>query len=235
MQDIDFLPVRYRQKYVRRQSQPWRILVVAAFAVLLAAAVFNQRDHRRRAERELEAIMPQYARAVRQNRQLAETWTQLDTARNTAELFTYLRHPWPRTQLLAAALAPLPEGISIEGLRITEETPQGRAVPERRSRTESKTEEGGLDKLPPAARDLTRLREQCDKIKTVLLISGTTRDSAALHRYLGELGGTSLFGRADLNSLESAGNEPAGTLQYRATLVVRPGYGQPGGPTGPEI
>jgi len=234
MQEIDFLPVQYRQKYARRQWQPWRVAVVAAFAVLLVAAVFSQRDRKRQAEKELAAIVPQYDLAVRQNRRLAEIWTQLDTARNTAELFTYLRHPWPRTQLLAALLAPLPEGISIEELRITRETPQGRAVPERRPRAENALEGEQLNALPPAVRDLTRLREEFDKTKTVVLISGTTRDTAALHRYLGELGGATLFSRAELDSLASAENQPAGTLQYRATLLVRPGYGQPGGPTGPE-
>jgi len=232
MQEIDFLPVQYRQKYARRQWRPWRVAVVTAFAVLLMAAVFGQRDRKRRAETELAAIVPQYDLAVGQNRRLAEIWTQLDAARNTAELLTYLRHPWPRTQLLAALLAPLPEGISLEELRITHETPQGRAVPERRPRAENALEGGQLNTLPPAARDLTRLREEFDKTKTVVLISGTTSDTAALHRYLGELGGTSLFSRAELDSLQSAGNQPAGTLQFRATLVVRPGYGQPGGPTG---
>lgn len=234
MKDIDFLPAQYRQKYVRRQWQPWRVVVAAAVAVLLVAGVFSQRDRKKQAEEELAAILRQYDLAVRQNRRLAETWTELGSVRNTAELFTYLRHPWPRTQLLAAVLAPLPEGISIEELQITHETRQDRTLPERRPRAENVIEGEQLKALPPAVRDLTRLREEFDKVRTVVLISGTTADTAALHRYLGELGGASLFSRAELDSLTAAENQPAGTLQYRATLVVRPGYGQPGGPTGPD-
>jgi hypothetical protein len=233
MQEIDFLPAQYRQKHVRRQWQPWRIVVVVAFVVLLVAAVLSQQNRKRQAERELAAIMPQYELAVSRNRRLAEIQAQLSTARNAAELFTYLRHPWPRTQLLAALWAPLPEAVTLRELKITPEMPQGRAQSQRRSRTKSEAEDGELAKLPPAVRDLKRLRDECDTTQTVVLISGMTSESAALHRYLGELGRASLFTKADLDSLESAENDPAGTLQFRATLVVRPGYGQPGGPTIP--
>ena len=234
MQDIDFLPVQYRQKRVQRQSQPWRIVVAVAFAVLLGAAAFTQQGRKRQAEKRLEAILPQYELAVSQNRKLAELHARLNTARNAAELFTYLRHPWPRTQLLAALLAPLPEGITLEQLQITRQLPQDRAPPERYFRTENKAKDDELDKLPPATRDLIRLRDEFDKNPTLVLISGTTRESAAFHRYLGELGGASLFTKANLDSLESPENDPAGPLEFRATLVVRPGYGQPGGPTGPK-
>jgi hypothetical protein len=234
MQDIDFLPAQYRQKYLRRRWQPWRVAVVAAVAALLLAGVFSQRNRKRQAEEELATILRQYDLAVRQNRRLAETWTELHSVRNTAELFTYLRHPWPRTQLLAAVLAPLPEGIDIEELQITHETRRDHALSERRTRADSAGEGAQLKLLPPAVRDLTRLRDEFDKLRTVVLISGTSGDTAALHRYLGELGNASLFSRAELDLLTGAENQPAGTLQYRATLVVRPGYGQPGGPTGPE-
>jgi hypothetical protein len=239
MQHIDFLPVQYRQRDVRRQLQPRRIVVVIVFAALLAAAVVSQQDRKRQAEKQLAAIQPQYDLAIRQNRKLAEVWAELDTARNAAELFTYLRHPWPRTQILAALLAPLPEAITLETLQIAPEVSGGRrqgsgSRGQAADHQSAISNQQSLDKLPPAARDLKRLRDEFDNAKTVVTISGITSDSAALYRYLGGLGGTSLFTRANLNSLDSAENEPAGALRFRATLVVRPGYGQPGGPTGPE-
>ncbi|MHC4181635.1 MAG: hypothetical protein ACYSWU_29440 [Planctomycetota bacterium] len=234
MQDIDFLPVQHRQKRVQRRSQPWRIVAVALFIALLATGALSQRARKRRAEKELAAIVPQYELAVGRNRRLAELRAQLDTARNAAELFTYLRHPWPRTQLLAALLAPLPEGITIEQLQITRQTPQDQAPAKRYSRRENEAEDDELAKLPPAARDLRRLRDEFDKATTVVVISGTTGDSGALHRYLGALGRASLFTKAELDSLESAEDGAARTPEFRATLVVRPGYGQPGGPSGPK-
>lgn len=233
MQDVDFLPVKYRQKRVRRQSQPLRVVVVAVFGVLLAVAAFDQQGRKREADTELAKIMPRYDLAVGQNRRLAGLHTRLAPARDAAELFTYLRHPWPRTQLLAALLAPLPEGITLDRLQITRQSPQRQLRPERRRRTENEAQDDDLQKLPAAARDLKRLRDEFDKTPTLVLISGTTGESAAVHGYLGALTGSYLFSKAELDSLESAEDGRAGVLEFSATLTVRPGYGQPGGPDGP--
>jgi hypothetical protein len=232
MQEIDFLPVQYRQKRVQRRSQPWRIVVVASFAVLLATAVLSQQTRKRQVEKELAVVMPQYDLAVGQNRKLAELQAQLTTARNAASLFTYLRHPWPRTQLLDALLAPLPEEITFEKLQITGEAPQSRLSPGRYARLSDEAEAGQVDKLPPAASDLKRLRDEFDATTVVVLISGVAWDSAALHRYLGELGRARLFSKTELDSLQSPQNDLAGGVVFRARLTVRPGYGQPGGPAG---
>ncbi len=232
MQDIDFLPYQYHQKHVRRQSQPWRIIVVVAFALLLVAGALSQRHRKLQAEEELAAVEPPYAVAVKQNDRLAGLQSELQAKRIDAELFTYLRHPWPRTQLVAALLAPLPEEITLQVLQITRERPQTQGTVLRRSRSETQAEEAADAKLAPAARDLKRLRGEFDEMVTVVVISGTTRESAALHRYLGELGGHSLFVKAELDSIESVETAGVETSEFRATLLVRPGYGLPDGPTG---
>ncbi len=234
MQDVDFLPVRYRQRRLRRRWQPWRVVVVFVFVVLAATAALSQQGRKRRAEHELAAIGPQYEMAVSQNRRLTEIQTRLAAAREDAELLTYLRHPWPRTQLLAALLTPLPEEITLERLQITHELRQDHVPRQRYRRSETGRQDGETEKLPPAACDLKRLREQFDEQKTFVLISGTASESAAVHRYLGDLGRSSLFIEADLESLESAEQDPTKRLQFDAALVVRPGYGQPGGPTDPQ-
>ncbi len=234
MQQIDFLPAQYRQRYARRQAQPWQILVVVTVVAVMAAAAVSQSSRRSRVRRELDAVAPKYDLAVSRNAQLAKIQAELETARTRAELFTYLRHPWPRTQLLAAMLAPLPDEITLGHLQITRELPRDQSPNRRRSRAQRKEEEDQLANLPPAARDLKRLRDECDKMETVVLISGVTTDGAAVHRYLGELAKTSLFCKAELDSSESVQGDRPGTEQFHARLVVRWGYGQPGGPTGPE-
>jgi hypothetical protein len=233
MRDIDFLPVQYRQKHVERRSQAWRVVVVAAFALLLAAAALSQHGRKRRAEAELAAMTPQYDVTVSQDRGLTETYDQLLAARSAAELFTYLRHPWPRTQLLAALVAPLPQEITLRELRITREVPQDAAESQRRLNSESAGQKKQQDKLPPAVADLRRLRDECDANRTTIAISAVTSESAAAHRYLGALAREGLFAHVELDSLEIARDGHDGTFEFRATVVVRPGYGQPGGPGGP--
>ncbi len=234
MQDIDFLPVQYRQEHFRRQSQPWRLVVAVVFALLLAAAAFSQHLRRQRVEEELAALTPQYQSVVDQSSRLAEIQSQLQAARNTAELLTYLRHPWPPTQLLAALLGPLPEEITFEQVDIVGQTPPDRAPDRRRGRPATKTESGEGQTLPAAVRDLQRLRDQCDAVRTVVLISGTAREGAALHAYLGKLGDTDIFSKAELGEIETAEDEQLDAQRFDATLVVSPGYGQPQGPADPE-
>ncbi|HUT09061.1 MAG TPA: hypothetical protein VMY42_01065 [Thermoguttaceae bacterium] len=234
MQDIDFLPAQYHRQHASRQSQPWRIVVVAAFVALLGGAIFAQYRLERGVEDELAAIAPQHDLAVAQNDRLTEFQSQLKAKHDTAALYTYLRHPWPRTQLLAALIAPLPDEIDFRQVQITRgEKPQEAEPTERRSRSETKAEEEKDKLLPPAERDLKRLRQQYDKMQTLILLSGTASESAALHRYLGALGAGSLFAKVELDSIESVATGQSNQLEFHATLIVRPGYGQADGPSGP--
>jgi len=231
---IDFLPPQYRKRDVRRRTQPWRVVVVAAFAVLLTAAVVGQCFQRRRVEEQLAAMMPVYESAVAQSNRLAKIQTQLRTSRTSAELFTYLRHPWPRTQLLAALAAPLPDEVSFDEVTISRVAPRDRPqIAFGRNPQTAADDEAKIKKLPPAARDLKRLREAVDKLQTIVLISGTTTDSAVLHRYLGELNRFELFSTAEVDWIEADQSPTDGRQKFSAMIVVRPGYGQPGGPTAP--
>jgi len=234
MNDIDFLPVQYRQQHERRQSTPWRILAVAAFVALVALALVSQHANYRKVEGELAAIMPQYEQAVSLDKQLGAVQADLQKEELEAELFTYLRHPWPRTQLLAALLVTLPDEITLRQLQITRETLLPRTPTERRSRSQRKAEEAELEGLSPAERDLKQLRDRFDNMQTLVSLSGITAESAALHQYLGELGNSDLFAKAELCSIESVEDNGAKTLQFEATLIVRPGYGLPGGQSGPD-
>jgi len=233
MQDIDFLPAQYHRQHASRQSQPWRIVVVAAFVALLGVAVFGQHRFERGVEDELTAIAPQYDLAVAQNELLSEFQSRLKTKQDTAALYTYLRHPWPRTRLLAALIAPLPDEIDFQQVQIIREQRQDAEPTERRSRSEMKAEEEKDKLLPPAERDLKRLRQQYDKTETVILLSGTTSESAALHRYLGALNAEDLFVKVELDWFESVATGQRNRLEFRATLIVRPGYGRADGPDEP--
>ena len=72
-------------------------------------------------------------------------------------------------------------------------------------------------------------------MQTVVILTGTATDSAILHSYIGELDATDIFDKAELDCFNSIDSSKDGAaLQFRAVLLVQPGYGQPGGPTGPD-
>lgn len=233
MHDVDFLPAEYRQTRERRRMHPWRAFVVTAFVALVATASLAQLHHRRQIEAELATLEPQRAMIDRQNAELAEMQAELAVQRARAELITYLRHPWPRTQLLEGLLAPLPEMVTFERLEIYgEETAS--SSPEPRSPVgRGKAAEAEHAKLSPARRDLEQLRGEYDARRTLVAVTGVTGDSAALHRYLGNLGKKYLFSKVELRSIEALPGAAEERLRFQAVLTVRPGYGQPGGPNAP--
>ena len=240
MQNIDFLPAEYRQKTANRHSHGWRAAGMFGAVALLAAVAVSQNQQCRRAREQLAAATVDYDTAVAQTRQRDQLQPRWEAARADAELFTYLRHPWPRTQILAAVLGPLPESITLDRVEIRTDAPR-RANPSRAlSRTQQEAEDAAGAKLPPATRDLRQLREQMDPAPTIATLSGTTRRVDLLHQYLGELARSPLVAKAELDSLESVAQQPdaegkeEAPMRFAATIVVRPGYGQPSGPTGPD-
>ena len=140
------------------------------------------------------------------------------------ELYTYLRHPWPRTQLLAAMLGPLPDEITLQQVQILGE-PAGVSSPaEARPAVEAKTQEASPASLLPAQRDLAKLRDRMDSARTMMILTGTAAGSSALHRYLGELDAVEIFDKAELDWFESVNGGKS--LRFQIVLGVQPGYGQ---------
>ena len=65
-----------------------------------------------------------------------------------------------------------------------------------------------------------------------MLIAGITTDVAALYRYLDAVAKASFFAKVELRSIESVDMPQGPVMHFQVYLQVRPGYGQPGGPTG---
>ncbi len=233
MQDVDFLPAEYRQRHARQRRQVLRNLTMGAAGLLVVLVAFHQHRAFRLAERELAAVKPQYQVALQQTQQLGQLQAELLPARAEAELFVYLRHPWPRSQIISALLAPLPDEVCFTLLEIRRRTPPVRSRQERAFPVEQLPEAGTPQELPPASRDLQHFRQRFDKAETVVAMQGITTDIAAVHRYLGDLNRARWFLRAELESLEADRAAGQSMLQFQATLVVRPGYGLPGGPSRP--
>ncbi len=245
MHDLDFLPVEFRQTHAQKRWQPWRAIIMTAVAVLIIGGVASQHLRRRHLESELEGIRPAHQTALRQQSRLSGLQAGLQRVKAQAELVAYLHHPWPCTRIIEALLDPLPPQVTFDHLEIHKEAaasktpgrfPQPPAAPQNKE-AEAKTQEA----LPPAARDLKQLRDSCDRQQTTIAISGVATDGDALHEYLGRLAHAPLLAKAELVSIErepesegaprAAGQAvPVETVRFRATLTVKPGYGQPGGP-----
>jgi Tfp pilus assembly protein PilN len=232
MKDIDFLPAKYREANAQRRVQLWRMAVLACFAALLCAAAIGEYEVQRSTKHELEQVCTHYDLALADSQRLANLEQARDACRAEADLLTFLRHPWPRTRILAQLVAPLPDTIIFTRLQIERQRTTGKsAAPMTMIPQDPAVAAAALARLSPAQRDLRRLREEIDGSQTVVILEGTTRENTALHSYLGKLAAAPMFSAAELTSIESLEKEQPGASRFSARLVVRPGYGQRGGPT----
>jgi hypothetical protein len=239
MKDIDFLPARYREQNAQRRVQLWRVSVLALFVAGVGATAAGQYTFRRAARQHLEAVSPQHSAARAKSEQHTQLQQQLKEVQATTQLYAYLQHPWPRTQIFAEVAERLPPTLTLSELRLLQEAvavESNEVRRARRPRGREGTDEESKEKLPAAVRDLKRLREEHDAARTIVEVSGQTHDIAALHAYLGKLSESPLFARCELSSLEALteGKTPADSTRqsrFKLRLALRPGYGQPGSPT----
>ncbi|HZZ28617.1 MAG TPA: hypothetical protein VFE46_11500 [Pirellulales bacterium] len=226
--DIDFLPTSFYEAHLQRKHSTWRVAVVVAFIALIVFAAIYQQFLRKLGDDQLAKLVPQFEQAKAHTEHLAQLQQALQTAERRADLFAYLRHPWPRSQILAALAEPLPDEIELDVISISREplpiaegtNPQGTAKPG----------ETALAKLDSPQRDLLALREHCDRTQIVVNCSGLTDDPASLHRYLEQISHDSLLAKVEIRSMERVTNDLSGRIRFAAKITVRPGYGQPNGP-----
>lgn len=231
MKDIDFLPLRYREQTAHRKTQYWRVVVLAAFTGLLSVAALGQFKFRRWVEAELAAVRPTYDDATASAQRLASLQAELRNERATAELLTYLRHPWPRTQILADLAGPLIDEITLDKVQLHQEEITLPAVPVRVNLSPEEAAKAAAEAArPPSEKALQRLRDAFDTGSTIVTVEGTSRDATSLHVYLGRLAATGQFSKTELRSIEQARAGQRDGYHFIARLTVRPGYGQTGGP-----
>ena len=179
MSDIDFLPASYRQMTVHRKANVWRLAAGGLFVAMIGFSGFYQHMLRRHALADLARTDAAYDRTQALITQQRELKKQLESADCDAQLFAYLRHPWPTTQVLAA-LKPLPDCITLREIRLfyAEPTPNATAPaqPNRRTR-----------KPPKPFHRISAICSNCEQYdgrSRVLILTGTTHDTAALQKYL---------------------------------------------------
>ncbi len=228
LDQIDFLPASYRQQDRQRHDHLWRGLIAGAFIVGIAAAAAYQQHLRWKVQSELLGWEAPYKAAKELNARLASLQAGLKGERAKAELYTYLRTPWPRSQLLAAIARPLPESIVLAEVRIQREAPVTAVAVVPAPRPGGKPEPAAdQPKLDPVEKDLQRLRDSCDKARTIVYLTGETSDPADLHVYLAALGVGEFFSTAQMTSIESLAYESTDYKpRSRATEPERPGEEQ---------
>lgn len=233
--EIDFLPQVYREKSQLRQRKASRYGVVAVFVLLLGVATLWQFQLKRSAQQQVDELRPLVAQTESQSALLAAAQTNLSRVESEARLFSYLEHPWPTTQLFAAATADLPAGVTLTELRV--EHPTDMLIAQTFDRRAVISEdEAAAEEQPAPVRDLAEIRQTRGRLRPAIRLQGTTSSAAAIHQYIDLVANSPLIDRAELENLsaeetqvasgESAGFSPR-RFTFEATLFVRPPHSHP--------
>ena len=230
--EIDFLPARFREKNTQRKVNVSRIVVLAVLVAIVPALLAYQFGVHHNVRGQLSELRVRYNRAKIEETRLNRLQSQLVDVSAAAELYTFLGHPWPTTQLLNATTRALPTSITLTELTVRVVAKKDN--PSRRRANRGRVTPGNkeVDDRPAAQRDLDTLRDAAEGARCVISLSGETRDTSALYAYIGNLADEPLFERADLESVEVPQGKTEQAAKFRARIVVRPGYGLPHGPTG---
>src|SRR5262245_2931284 len=121
MKTIDFLPDIYHQREAMRRARLWWGIVVVIFSSAIAASALAQAYLRHGLHQQLDELAPQYAQAQTQVQELAGLQSQNLRAGHEASLYTFLENPWPRSQILAEIVRPLPDIIRLTQIHLAEE------------------------------------------------------------------------------------------------------------------
>jgi hypothetical protein len=226
MKTIDFLPDIYRQREALRRARMWWSCVVVIFSGAIGASAVTQAFLRHGTQLEFDKLGSEFAQAQSQVQELSTLQSQILRASNEASLYTYLENPWPRTQLIAEIVRPLPVAIRLTRINIAEEEQAKNAI--QVGPRNLKAEEEAAAKATPPEKDLARLQDENERRQTTIEIDGHTSDVAKLHNFVGEVSRSPLVAGTTIKSLEAATNNQQGRTRFTLRLIVKGGYCQRG-------
>src|SRR3954468_13369229 len=224
MKTIDFLPDIYRQREALRRARLWWGIVVVIFSGAISASALAQAWLRHSLHEQLDELAPQYATSQAQVQELSSLQAQLLRAGHEAALYTFLENPWPRTQILAEIVRPLPDTIRLTQIHLAEEEQARTAI--HAGPRNTKAEEEAAAKSTGPEKDLAKLQEENDRRQTTVEIDGFTADVPRLHKYVEDISHSPLIADARIKSLEAATANQQGRTRFTLRLIVRPGYCQ---------
>jgi hypothetical protein len=221
LRQIDFLPDRFRNAKEKRHASVWRLGLAVVFAGMLSAAALYQYHLLCLARHELAQVDLMHQSATSLTKQLADAQMQLAPLDKVAQLLTYLSSPWPKSQLVAQAVADVPDSVTLRALEIHfEKPPTGGAT----NPATPPEKEDAAKNVPSAERDLARLRQSLDGGQWVIVLTGSTSNLSELHIYLAELEHQPLFAKVELVSIEAAA-AGSNQSQFVARIIVKPPHG----------
>lgn len=216
MKKIDFLPDRYHNRRVLRQKRWWRLLVLCLFGISLSITAFSQSRIEHRLHIKVREIDTAYQQALSAKIALDDLQACLDEEEDCARVYAFLKKSWPKTRIVAALVADIPETVKLKELELYETGGddrefQGAPLLDAENRERSlQVTLGNLENRE--SRAMLRIR-----------VEGITTNVHELHDFIRALNRQRLLADcelASLNSLTDAALESMSSFSIKGHVVV---------------
>ncbi|PHS16987.1 MAG: hypothetical protein COA78_03335 [Blastopirellula sp.] len=196
MQSIDFLPEKYKQRRIRKRVGFLRIGIFSIIVLCVCGTALFQLVRLGSLKLEIASLEAEYSKVTEIQKNILELESKNQTQINQAQLLTFLRHPWPSSQIMSLVAETKTESLYFNEMRVfrQSETKKKALFPE--------DKDTNKDKLPAAVQDLLELQKDLRGKEIVINISGICNDTTQLYDYLSKLNQSDLVHRAIVDSVE---------------------------------
>ncbi|TWT31386.1 hypothetical protein [Blastopirellula retiformator] len=218
MQEIDFLPKKFRDRRKRRRANLYRWIGAASIGALLAIAALLQLGVQHQLQSKRNQLEAPYQAAVAKRDQLVALQSKLTDQRSEARLYAALCSHWPATQLLVCITAQTPESLSFRELKLYQETT---AIARRKSE-----EDEAAASQSPTLRDYDYFESLRGSRTAKIDVNGDVMEVSELYEYLVKLNDHPLIQRANIESVEPvAQGDDSGRSEFELQVVLTPPLG----------
>jgi hypothetical protein len=221
MEDVDFLPSEYRRRTRQRREMRWRLSGLGVTGIFITAVTTCQQFARLALQEQFAMAEAQASVVQTQTARLTELIDARQAAAAQAELITWLRHPWPRSRILANLVTPLPANVMLTSLHISRELPPANpAMPEPSQGAATNQQQN------PYLKDLETLRAALGPGTVVAQLAGMTTDPGALYEYADLLANQDLVASAELLGVERVSDPTQASYRFSMRVIIKPALGQ---------
>ncbi|MCH2126514.1 MAG: hypothetical protein MK165_17115 [Pirellulaceae bacterium] len=196
MKAIDFLPDRYHNRRVLRQKRWWRLLVLCLFGISLSVTAYRQSRLEHNLRIKVGEIDTAYQQALVAKRSLDDLQLCLNEEEDCARVYAFLKKYWPKTQIVAAMVADIPDTIKLDELQLYEM--RGHDVDfQAAALSDEENRERGIQVT------LERLTNRASQSNLHIRVDGITTNVHELHDFIKALNRQRLLADCELASLNS--------------------------------
>lgn len=220
MNEIEFLPKRFREKQRRSSIKAPRLLIFSLLVSFLAIVSLVELARLYQVRSQLANLQSQHERIDLLTQEVERTRAEVAGKRHHARLLTFLDHPYPRSRVLAVLTNPLPAKIVIKRIELTHRQAAAVSTRQKSEKDSEQTPQGA-----PLQNDLAQLIRDNQNRQCIVELEGTTDDSSLLYTFLATLHESDLIESAKIESidphLDSKGREFS---NFTAHVQIRRGH-----------